>query len=159
MEDIKAAGLFVKEEDHVHQVGHCYRCNTVIEPYLSDQWFVRMQPARGQGAEGVGRREAPLLPPAVGEHVLELDEEHPRLVHLAPALVGSPHPGVVLQAVRSHDRVPHGPDRVLEVRERRISSRTPTSWTPGSPPPCGRSPRWAGRRRPPTSRGSTPRRP
>ena len=44
IEDIKAAGLFVKEEPHTHQVGHCYRCNTVIEPYLSDQWFVSMAP-------------------------------------------------------------------------------------------------------------------
>jgi len=44
MEDIKAAGLFLKEEDHAHQVGHCYRCRAVIEPYLSDQWFVRMRP-------------------------------------------------------------------------------------------------------------------
>jgi valyl-tRNA synthetase len=44
IEDITAAGLFIKEEDHVHQVGHCYRCNTVIEPFLSDQWFVRMRP-------------------------------------------------------------------------------------------------------------------
>ena len=44
VEDIKAAGLFIKEEDHTHQVGHCYRCNTVIEPFLSDQWFVKMRP-------------------------------------------------------------------------------------------------------------------
>jgi valyl-tRNA synthetase len=44
VEDIKAAGLFIKEEDYTHQVGHCYRCNTVIEPFLSDQWFVRMRP-------------------------------------------------------------------------------------------------------------------
>ena len=44
VEDITAAGLFIKEEDHMHQVGHCYRCNTVIEPFLSDQWFVRMRP-------------------------------------------------------------------------------------------------------------------
>jgi valyl-tRNA synthetase len=44
IEDIKAAGLFLKEEIHVHQVGHCYRCNTIIEPFLSDQWFVKMQP-------------------------------------------------------------------------------------------------------------------
>jgi valyl-tRNA synthetase len=44
IEDITAAGLFIKEEDYTHQVGHCYRCNTVIEPYLSDQWFVRMRP-------------------------------------------------------------------------------------------------------------------
>jgi valyl-tRNA synthetase len=44
IEDIQAAGLFVREEDHLHQVGHCYRCQSVIEPYLSDQWFVRMRP-------------------------------------------------------------------------------------------------------------------
>lgn len=43
VEDIKAAGLFVKEENHPHQVGHCYRCDTVIEPYMSEQWFVRMR--------------------------------------------------------------------------------------------------------------------
>ena len=42
--DITAAGLFIKEEDQTHQVGHCYRCNTVIEPFLSDQWFVKMRP-------------------------------------------------------------------------------------------------------------------
>jgi valyl-tRNA synthetase len=49
IEDITAAGLFVKEEDHTHQVGHCYRCNTVIEPFLSDQWFVRMRPLADKG--------------------------------------------------------------------------------------------------------------
>ena len=43
VEDIKAAGLFIKEEQHSHQIGHCYRCNTVIEPYMSRQWFVRMR--------------------------------------------------------------------------------------------------------------------
>jgi len=31
-------------KDHIHQVGHCYRCSTVVEPFLSDQWFVRMKP-------------------------------------------------------------------------------------------------------------------
>ncbi len=43
VEDIKAAGLYVREENHPHQVGHCYRCDTVIEPYMSEQWFVRMR--------------------------------------------------------------------------------------------------------------------
>ncbi|MDR0377383.1 MAG: valine--tRNA ligase [Spirochaetaceae bacterium] len=42
--DLKAGGFFVKEEDITHSVGHCYRCNTVIEPFLSEQWFVRMKP-------------------------------------------------------------------------------------------------------------------
>ncbi len=43
VEDLKERGLFVADRDHVHQVGHCYRCNTVIEPFLSEQWFVRMR--------------------------------------------------------------------------------------------------------------------
>ena len=42
--DLEAAGLFKEEEKINHAVGHCYRCNTVVEPYLSDQWFVKMRP-------------------------------------------------------------------------------------------------------------------
>ncbi len=42
--DLEAAGLLEKVESHVHAVGHCYRCDTVVEPRLSLQWFVRMKP-------------------------------------------------------------------------------------------------------------------
>jgi len=42
--DLEAGGYLVKTEDHAHAVGHCYRCNTVIEPMLSRQWFVKMKP-------------------------------------------------------------------------------------------------------------------
>lgn len=42
--DLEAQGLLVKVEDHTNNIGRCYRCDTVIEPYLSDQWFVRMKP-------------------------------------------------------------------------------------------------------------------
>lgn len=44
IEDLKELGLFKEEEKIVHSVGHCYRCGTVVEPYLSYQWFVKMQP-------------------------------------------------------------------------------------------------------------------
>jgi valyl-tRNA synthetase len=37
-------GLLEKIEEHTHSIPHCYRCNTVVEPRLSDQWFVRMKP-------------------------------------------------------------------------------------------------------------------
>jgi valyl-tRNA synthetase len=41
---LRAAGRLVKVEAHQHSVRHCYRCDTVVEPRLSDQWFVRMKP-------------------------------------------------------------------------------------------------------------------
>ncbi|HPI02834.1 MAG TPA: class I tRNA ligase family protein, partial [Candidatus Goldiibacteriota bacterium] len=44
MEELEAQGLVVKTEPHKHAVGHCYRCNTVIEPYISTQWFVKIKP-------------------------------------------------------------------------------------------------------------------
>ena len=44
LRDLEKLNLLVKIEDHTHNVGHCYRCDTVIEPYLSDQWFVKMKP-------------------------------------------------------------------------------------------------------------------
>ncbi|PKL06415.1 MAG: valine--tRNA ligase [Spirochaetae bacterium HGW-Spirochaetae-9] len=42
--DLESMGLLKSEEKLVHAVGHCYRCHTSIEPYLSKQWFVRMKP-------------------------------------------------------------------------------------------------------------------
>jgi len=44
VEDLKEGGFFVKEEPHRHQVGHNYRHGDAIEPFLSEQWFVRMRP-------------------------------------------------------------------------------------------------------------------
>ncbi len=41
---LRELGLLVKIEDHELAVGHCYRCKTIIEPYLSWQWFVRIKP-------------------------------------------------------------------------------------------------------------------
>ena len=42
--ELEEKKLLIKIENHKHAVGHCYRCNTVIEPYLSWQWFVKMKP-------------------------------------------------------------------------------------------------------------------
>ncbi len=44
LEDLADLGLLKGEKDIVHAVGHCYRCATTIEPYLSEQWFVKMKP-------------------------------------------------------------------------------------------------------------------
>ncbi|MEA2104682.1 MAG: valine--tRNA ligase [Candidatus Cloacimonadota bacterium] len=44
VKDLQDLNLLNKIEDYQHSVGHCYRCKTVIEPYLSTQWFVKMKP-------------------------------------------------------------------------------------------------------------------
>ena len=42
--DLEAQGLLLKIDEHANAVGQCQRCSTVVEPYLSRQWFVRMKP-------------------------------------------------------------------------------------------------------------------
>lgn len=44
VKDLEEMGLLIQVEDHEHAVGQCYRCDTVIEPMVSKQWFVKMKP-------------------------------------------------------------------------------------------------------------------
>jgi valyl-tRNA synthetase len=53
VEDLKELGLLVKIEGHKHNVGTCYRCDTVIEPIMSRQWFVKMKPLAEPAIEAV----------------------------------------------------------------------------------------------------------
>ena len=43
IEDLKEKGYLQKVDSYRHSIGHCYRCDTVIEPYLSKQWFVKIE--------------------------------------------------------------------------------------------------------------------
>ena len=44
--DLKAQGLLVKEEPYSHEVGHCDRCKSIIEPLISEQWWLEMEEMR-----------------------------------------------------------------------------------------------------------------
>jgi len=44
--DLEAQGFLVKQEPYTHEVGHCDRCDTVIEPLVSEQWWLRMEKMR-----------------------------------------------------------------------------------------------------------------
>lgn len=44
VEDLKAGNYLVNIEEHQHAVGHCQRCDTIVEPMISKQWFVKMKP-------------------------------------------------------------------------------------------------------------------
>ncbi len=51
--DLDEQGLLAGIKDHVHNVGHCDRCKTVVEPRLSMQWFVKIQPLADKAIEAV----------------------------------------------------------------------------------------------------------
>ncbi len=55
-------GFIEKIEEHRHQVGHCYRCHNVVEPYISKQWFVKKEIAT-RAIERVNEGEARFFPP------------------------------------------------------------------------------------------------
>ncbi len=62
LEDLKELGLLTKIEKHVHNVGHCYRCNTVIEPMVSKQRFVKMQPLAKPAIDAVKNKSVNFMP-------------------------------------------------------------------------------------------------
>lgn len=51
--DLEAQGLLIRTEAISHSVGHCQRCGTTVEPYLSEQWFVRAKPLAERGVQAV----------------------------------------------------------------------------------------------------------
>ncbi len=53
LRDLKERRLLDKVEPHQFSAGHCYRCHTIIEPYLSRQWFVKMKPLAKPAIEAV----------------------------------------------------------------------------------------------------------
>lgn len=60
--DLEEQGILIKKEELKHNVGHCYRCNTVIEPRVSKQWFVKMEPLAQKALEVVRTGEIKIIP-------------------------------------------------------------------------------------------------
>jgi valyl-tRNA synthetase len=71
------------------------RSKVVIEPMLTDQWFVDAEDAGGSRPLRRLRRRHEIRAEELGQDLLQLDAKHPALVHFAPALVGPPDPGLV----------------------------------------------------------------
>ena len=127
---LREQGRIVAEKrPYVHAVGHCSRCKTTVEPRLSLQWFVNTAPLAKAAGDAVRDGRVAHRAGRAGQALLRLGRQHARLVHLPPALVGAPHPGLVR------------PGRARSSASARTSSRRPataggrtrTSWTPGSP--------------------------
>ena len=62
VEDLQAEGALVEIEDYSHNVGTCYRCGTTVEPRVSKQWFVKMEPLAKPAVEVVRNGEVKFVP-------------------------------------------------------------------------------------------------
>ncbi|HEY5268506.1 MAG TPA: valine--tRNA ligase [Candidatus Saccharimonadales bacterium] len=60
--DLKKLNLLDKVEDYSNRVGHCYKCNTIIQPLLSKQWFVSMKPLAKKAIERLKKSEIQFYP-------------------------------------------------------------------------------------------------
>ena len=60
--DLEAEGALIKVEDHAHNVGTCYRCGTTVEPKVSTQWFVKMEPLAGPAIDAVKTGKTKFVP-------------------------------------------------------------------------------------------------
>ena len=55
VKDLEEAGYLIETKPHLHSVGACYRCDTVVEPRLSDQWFVSMEEMAKPALDALGK--------------------------------------------------------------------------------------------------------
>ena len=62
VKDLSEQGYLVGQKDHVHAVGHCYRCHKVVEPRISDQWFVAMEDLAKQAKQSVEQGDMKFIP-------------------------------------------------------------------------------------------------
>jgi valyl-tRNA synthetase len=62
VKDLEKIGALIKIEDHDHNVGTCYRCNSTVEPRVSKQWFVKMKPLAKPAIDAVKNDETKFIP-------------------------------------------------------------------------------------------------
>ncbi len=62
VEDLERTGTLVKIEPHTHAIGHCQRCDTIVEPLISSQWFVRVKPLAEPAIDAVRDGRIQIVP-------------------------------------------------------------------------------------------------
>ncbi len=70
VKDLEQSGNIEKIEDLTHNVGHCYKCGTVIEPLLREQWFIDMQPLAKPAIEALKAQKITFYPAAKREQLI-----------------------------------------------------------------------------------------
>lgn len=68
--DLTKGKFLVKTEKHTHNVGHCYKCGTIIQPLLREQWFVDMQPLAKKAVTALNAKKIAFYPDAKREQLV-----------------------------------------------------------------------------------------
>ena len=144
--DLQEQGFLVGEKDHTLALGKCDRCGTVVEPRLSEQWFIKIKPLAEARIEAVESGEITIVP------------ENYRQIYLN--WMNNIYDWCISRQLWWGHRIPawtcDGCKEFIVAREAPASARSAAarSWskspmcsTPGFRRGCCRSPRWAGRRR------------
>ena len=157
LEDLEQGGFLVGTKDYVVPLGKCDRCKTIVEPRLSTQWFVKIQPLADRAIEVVEKGDIKFVPENYSKTYFEW--------------MRNIHDWCISRQLWWGHRIPawHCKDckEITVAREAPAKcrsaaaaswSRTTTCSTPGSRRACCRAPRWAGRTaRPISTRSIRPR--
>jgi valyl-tRNA synthetase len=81
-------GLLEKFEPHVNQVPHGDRSDVVIEPWLTEQWYVNAAELAKPAIAAVEKGDTVFRSEELGEDLFRMDAQHPAVVHLAAIVVG-----------------------------------------------------------------------
>ncbi len=95
IDELREQGLIARTEPYTHEVPYSHRSGERIEPLVSLQWFMRMDELAQPAIDVVRSRTGAVLARELHAGLPQLDGEHPALVHLAAAVVGSPDPRLV----------------------------------------------------------------
>jgi valyl-tRNA synthetase len=137
VERLEEKGLLGEVKEHTHRVGHCDRCGAVIEPWLSEQWWMSMRELAEPAIEALKNGEIIVYPDSWRRETIRWLENLQDWNVSRQLWWGQPHSGVVRSG-----------GEVVAAKESPGSglSRTRTSLTRGSLRPCGPLPLWDGRR-------------
>ena len=106
--DLEKLGLVVKIEDYMVPLGYCQRCDSVVEPLISKQWFVKMAPLATPAIGAVKYGLLKIVPERFNKVYLDwLENIHDWCIS-RQLLVGPSYPRMVLRQLRPDDRQPRG---------------------------------------------------